>query len=166
MAHSTALFITAAILELAATTACALFPMRNALLQRPNWRVVLSFYSPAGSNLDVWAQSAAHCLLFSLLMLRARLAPRARSPVTQPSHVHNRVRMTIKVLTVLCQLALLAKCIVIAVLGKDALLPDPEYPESQVRHLCTYICLAQAEVFGAVVGRVLVVVCWHWWRVV
>ena len=64
--------------DVALSTLCALLPAQHHWARLAHWETWLSSYSLGNSNLDVWALSAAHFLLFVVLVAAAvgREAPR------------------------------------------------------------------------------------------
>lgn len=143
-------FSVVAIVEVLCTTGCALLPFGGlpAVYKRP--LTTLRLYRVSSSNLDVWTLSVVHTLLLgAILLLGARrwrqrgslVAGRLLATVVvalcQARLALNRYARLVRVLSsaavsavlpmldrvLRLQTALLSKCVIVALLGKDELLP-------------------------------------------
>lgn len=127
---ATGIFIVVTLLQMASCGLSAIWPLHVAGVQLTPGDMWAS-YSLADSNLDVWAlQTVYVCVLLLLLRLSALPGP-ARG--TSFRNVGQRTWKVvgsrgIDVTSVLFQLALLSKALIVAILGDDAVMPDPKRP--------------------------------------
>ena len=137
-----AILVLAATLELAGTSFCAFWPVKQQLSLFRTWHGWRDVYSVSGSNLDVWFVSVLHTLLISLVL--SVLGCSGQRRCSPPSTA----RAAISIIAVACQVCaaaltlaclgqkaqteqpcchlqagLLAKCVLVALLGGDNLMP-------------------------------------------
>lgn len=147
-------FSIAAVVEVLCTTGCSLLPFGGLPIALKRPLRILRLYRVSSSNLDVWLLSIVHTLLLGVLLLlgarrsrprgnlvagrlmanvvvalcQARLATNryTRAFVFSLAAIDGSPRTPNRALGL--QTALLSKCVVVALLGKDELLPSA--PES------------------------------------
>ena len=148
-----AILVLVATLELVGTSFCALWPVKHQLSLFKTWHGWQDMYSLSGSNLDVWLVSVLHTLLISLVLSVSGCSGQRRcsSPSTARTAISffaAACQVCAAALTLACfgqkaqtehpcshmQAGLLAKCVLVALLGGDNLMPviDPHKKEGGV----------------------------------
>lgn len=151
MRTSTRVLIAATLLQILLCGLAGFWPLRHVWedVWRPwkhhFWRWLKHLYSLPDSNLDAWALS----LLYDIVLIGVLFFPWARRAPSGSSFRPCRIdrtavlTTTITVATIIYQLLLLAKAVIVAILGADVVLPDPSTPN--VSGLAfTYSCLLAA----------------------